>query len=238
LTISGKPLSSNQNRLEHQSLVDQIGAPFFTLEIFADITATLNKNLPKCSIFVIIKDLDLSKAVYSTDLPYNMKYIRLYERDTQEFYQFTFSLFKSTFPETSDIDAASFAEKWINKIGQNYVDLNAFLSSNSQNSISLQKKNFQTFVDLKYSNFLSKINFLLQNYETENFLKQILRVMMKNDRGEENGWVDTDDFVMGRGYRKEGVWGLVESGVVDWDDDRVRFRSKVGYGAVLGKYFG
>lgn len=205
MTISGKPPSSNQNRLEHESLLDQTGAPYFTLEIFADITETLNKNLPKCSIFVIIKDLDLSKAVYSTDLAYNMKYIRLYERDTQEFYQFTFSQFKTTFPETSDIEAASFAEKWNNKIGQNYVDLNTFLSSNSQNSIDQQKKNFQTFVDQKYSNFLSKIIFLLKNQETENFLKQILRVMLKNDRGAENGWVDTDDLMMGRGFGEEGV---------------------------------
>ena len=51
-----------------------------------------------------------------------------------------------------------------------------------------------------------------------------------------NGWVDTDDFVMGRGFGKEGAWGLVESGLVDWDDERVRFRNKVGYGAGLGLF--
>ena len=42
---------------------------------------------------------------------------------------------------------------------------------------------------------------------------------------------------MGRGFGKEGIWGLVEDGVMDWDDDRVRFRNKVVYGAILGKYF-
>lgn len=106
-----------------------------------------------------------------------MKYIRLYERDTQEFYQFTKSQFKNHFPALNEIDTASFAEKWNNKIGQNYVDLNSFLLENSQNTTDEQKKNFAAFVDEKYSVYLSSVSSVFKNEPTEHFLKQVLRVM-------------------------------------------------------------
>ena len=78
---------------------------------------------------------------------------------------------------------------------------------------------------------------MLKDQGAENFLKQVLTAMKAGDMDGENSWVDIDDLVLGREFGKEGIGRLVEGGVMDLDDDKVRFRNKVMYNAILNKYF-
>ena len=78
---------------------------------------------------------------------------------------------------------------------------------------------------------------MLKDQGAENFLKQVLTAMKAGDMDGENSWVDIDDLVLGREFGKEGIGRLLEGGVMDLDDDKVRFRNKVMYNAILNKYF-
>lgn len=216
------------------NLKDKNGLQVFSVDRVTDVVETIHKHLPEVTILVILKDLDASIEFYSTDIPYNMRYIRLHSRPLRNYYSYIADEYKQKYVGADDVDAINFAELFEKKLGSDYNDLKEFLSG----TYSKDSEVIDQFFSDKYKQCQNKLYYQLKDTKNQEFFKVLLKQQMKSELGNENSWVEVDFINTQMDFDFNEISKLVEEGIIAINDQQLRFANKKIYNCVLSKFAG
>lgn len=179
-----------------------------------------------------MKDLDASIEFYNTDIPYNMRYIRLHSRPLYNYLPYIANEYSKNFPETDEISAIEFAELFEKKLGANYYDLKQYFL----NVHSKETEDLQNFIAEKYKTCQAELYYQLRDVKNQEFFKVLLKQQLKSDTANENSWIDLDTINTQVDFGMNDVSKLVKDGVISLNDQQLRFTNKKMYNCVLSKF--